>query len=220
MPAAHNRNKATPAKTRNKTPVKANNPAKKTTPVKAKKTLAKAPSLTRNKRAPESPKKNPPTRQSSPRKLGLSSRPATVGCACNHEMEPWVHFQAWDDLYFKPLYMDGRTKENFPAHCKGICQGKEFCTLKKGQYDVEKMIKVTKGAPVMVCPNATRDDDPCVYAICADCINMQVICADNKDKVGKKKKNNSNKDNSVEEDFGKKSRAGRRARSVINPGGC
>jgi hypothetical protein len=207
----------TPAKTRAKTHVQSKKPVKKTTPVKAKKTLTKTPSaaVTKNKKARESPKK--PTRPSSPRKLGLSSRPATVGCACNHALEPWVNFQPWDDQYFKPVYMEGRNKKNFPSHCKGTCAEKEFCTLKKGEFDVEKMIKVTKGAPVMVCPNATRNEHPCVYAICKQCINMQVICADSKEKDDKKKKDDKT-NNGEEEDFGKKSRAARRNRSVVNPG--
>lgn len=100
---------------------------------------------------------------------------------CCHDKSPWVELQPWGPSYFTPNWLAGvLDKSTYPMKCTGICEGrKTFTTKPKAEIDVSTEFKVTKKDPAYVCPNAAKHNHKCVYALCARCLDMKVICDSN-----------------------------------------
>jgi hypothetical protein len=86
---------------------------------------------------------------------------------CNHEK--WVDFQHWNSAYYQPRYMEGRMGKYYPKICKKC--DKTFVSKSKtdSTFDPQNEFKVTCNQVVHVCPNATKDNHCCSYAVCQDC---------------------------------------------------
>jgi hypothetical protein len=91
---------------------------------------------------------------------------------CNHE--DWVDCQSWNSTYYQPKYMEGRMGKYYPKICKQC--DKTFVSKSKtdSTFDPQKEFKVTGSQVVHVCPNATKDNQCCNYAMCEDC-HSQII---------------------------------------------
>ena len=91
---------------------------------------------------------------------------------CNHEK--WVDFQHWNSAYYQPRYMEGRMGKYYPKICKKC--DKTFVSKSKtdSTFDPQNEFKVTNNQVVHVCPNATKDNHCCSYAVCQDC-HSQII---------------------------------------------
>jgi hypothetical protein len=94
---------------------------------------------------------------------------------CNHEK--WVDFQEWNSTYYVPKYMEGRVSMYYPKKCKG-CEKTFVSNVSKSKtnttFNPEKEFKVTGNQLVHVCPNATKDNHCCSFAVCQDCHSQMI----------------------------------------------
>ena len=173
--------RVTPVKTPRKTP-------RKLTPGPQKPCKSKTPDKKVTERSPpkvlfndDEPMPTPPR---SPTKVRAVPNPRTPEGVksrrvCDHEDEPWVHFQGWDHTYYAESWLYGADLTVYPMRCCGPCQ-KYFTTKPKKEIDVTKEFKVTNANRAWICPNAVKPNHACVHVLCQMCMNMEVICADGK----------------------------------------
>ena len=130
-----------------------------------------APSAARKKtkkRKSRSP--NAPVTVSTPRKQSEKTVPTSPSkpnpcCDKNHR----VDLTEWDGSYFTAAYQLG--KSNIPTHCSGYCKRLKLVgdDVPMSKVDVRVCRKITKAKQAAICPNAQREDHPCVFAMCYQC---------------------------------------------------
>ena len=164
------------------------------------------------KRPTKSARKDPPSKKKVALKLAavtktLSAAPKEDYGRCNHDNEPWVNFHLWDQSYYKSEWLEGADMETYPVDCKRCDQ--VFVAKPKTEVDEVREVKVTKGCqgtchslicvaacqtiltcflPVHVCPNGTKNDHCCTYALCKPCVDA--LCVARHSPAGKKSSGN------------------------------